>query len=320
MVGSDSCPLDRPSEVKAIEFSLDLFVPATFLALIILTANDVDSIEPVETYIVLLLMFGSYLALVPIYLWRLLTACDPYWDPTRWPIVRDSALTNNMGLVLLIGVLVFQYWFWFHRVPDLDHYQCQQYGFLLGQVRLNSKVSVVLNALMYFWLGNICLYLLGLKTLRMFGFPDPSEQRERRVISSNRKRRHIERLQTIDTWMRIITAMLVTLATELAVSWNDIRNANTLAGAGNTIPLFIGIGAVLRVLYVSAFYEDESGRNGDRNSSRGPRAKPNRSLPRPLGDRDMVIEQRRIPIRRGDRPVPVRRMPRFFEHTGKTPC
>jgi predicted branched-subunit amino acid permease len=68
-----------PSEVKTLAFSIDLFVAATFLALIVLTANDIESLEPVETYIVLLLMFGAYLALVPIYVWRLLTACDPYW-------------------------------------------------------------------------------------------------------------------------------------------------------------------------------------------------------------------------------------------------
>jgi hypothetical protein len=68
-----------PSEVKNLAFSMDVFVAATFLALAILTAGRVDSLEPVETYIVLLLMFGAYLALVPIYVWRLLTTCDPYW-------------------------------------------------------------------------------------------------------------------------------------------------------------------------------------------------------------------------------------------------
>lgn len=68
-----------PSEVKNLAFSLDIFVAATFLALINLTFNDFNSLEPVETYIVLLLLFGAYLALVPIYVWRLLTACNPYW-------------------------------------------------------------------------------------------------------------------------------------------------------------------------------------------------------------------------------------------------
>ena len=81
-----------PSEVKNLAFSQDLFVAATFLALIILTANDIRSLEPVETYIVLLLMFGAYLALVPIYIWRLLTACDPYWVSS---ISIDTIHCNN---------------------------------------------------------------------------------------------------------------------------------------------------------------------------------------------------------------------------------
>ena len=68
-----------PSEIKSVGYTTDVFVAATFLALIILTAEDVESLQPVETYIVLLLMFGAYLALVPMYLWRLVTACDPYW-------------------------------------------------------------------------------------------------------------------------------------------------------------------------------------------------------------------------------------------------
>jgi predicted branched-subunit amino acid permease len=68
-----------PTEIKSLAYTNDVFVAATFLALIIATATDVYSLEPVETYIVLLLMFGTYLVMVPMYIWRLLSACDPYW-------------------------------------------------------------------------------------------------------------------------------------------------------------------------------------------------------------------------------------------------
>jgi len=295
-----------PSEVKAIGFSIDLFVAATFLALIILTANDVESLQPVETYIVLLLMFGSYLVLVPIYLWRLLTACDPYWDPTRYPLVNTGALQANLSFLLLLAVLVFQYWFWFDRVPDLDRYSCEQYGFLLSQVRLNSRASVVLNALMYFWLGVVCLYLLILKILHILGFPDPGEQRKRRVISRSHKERHIELLQNFDTWVKLIVAIMVTLATELTISWNNIEGANTLSGAGNTIPFVIGIGAMVRVLYVSAFYDDED--DGDSYYSGGSRLGPHRPGPSPLPDRE--LPNLRYTRRRQERdPIPVRQLP-----------
>jgi hypothetical protein len=299
-----------PSEVKGISFSIDIFVAATFLSLIILTANNVESLQPVETYIVLLLMFGSYLALVPIYLWRLLTACDPYWDPTRYPIVNTGALRANLSLLLLIGVLVFQYWFWFDRVPDLDNYRCDQYGFLLSQVRLNSKVSVVLNALMYFFLGVVCLYLLILKVLHRLGFPDPGEQRKRRVISRSHKERHIDFLQNLDTWIKIIVAILVTLATELTISWNNIEGANTLSGAGNTIPFVIGIGAIVRVLYVSAFYDTDED-DGNSYYSTGSRRRPHRPGPSPLPDRQIPDLRRPRRPQRPD-PIPVRQMVQNF--------
>lgn len=246
-----------PIEVRPLAFSMNLFVAATFLALIIETANDLDSLQPVETYIVLLLMFGAYLALVPIYIWRLLTGCDPYWDPTRFPRVNTGALTANLSFLLLFAVLIFQYWFWFDRVPDLDQYNCQQYGFLFAQARLNSKLSVVLNALMYFWLGLVCVYLLTLKVRNMLGLPPPADQRRKRVISRSHKTRHINLLQNLDTWIRILIAVTVTVATELTISWNEIGGVNTLSGAGNTIPFFIGLGALLRILYVAVYYDDD---------------------------------------------------------------
>jgi hypothetical protein len=248
-----------PTEVKSLRFSIDLFVSASFLALIIITAQDVDSLEPVETYIILLLMFGAYLAIVPIYFWRLLTRCDPYWDPTRWPLVDPGALSANLSLTLLVGVLIFQYWFWFARVPDLDGSTCQQYGFLLAQVRLNSKASVVLNVLMYFWLGLVCLYLVVLKARHMLGFPAPYENRPKRKISRRHLKAHIELLQNLETWTKLFVAILVTLATELTIDWNEIEGVNSLASAGQAIPFVIGLGAVIRIIYVYFRYGDDDG-------------------------------------------------------------
>ncbi|KAF1997790.1 hypothetical protein P154DRAFT_524525 [Amniculicola lignicola CBS 123094] len=247
-----------PSEVRGLRFTIDAFVSASFLALIILTAGDIKSLEPAETYIVLLLMFGAYLALIPIYIWRILTACDPYWDPSRYPLVRYSALSANLSFILLIGVLVYQYWFWFNRVPDLNQYNCQQYGFVLGQVRLNSKASVVLNALMYFMIGLICLYLLLLKVRAIAGRPDPMERRKKRKMSRRHLATHIELLRNMDTWFKIVVALAVTVATELTISWNEIKGVNNLSSAGQTIPFIIGLFALIRIFYVYLFKSDEN--------------------------------------------------------------
>ncbi|KAK3201217.1 hypothetical protein GRF29_185g145086 [Pseudopithomyces chartarum] len=234
-----------PTEIKSLAYTNDVFVAATFLALIIATATDVYSLEPVETYIVLLLMFGTYLVLVPMYIWRLLSACDPYWDPTRYPRAKLGAMAANLSFFLLIGALVFQYWFWFDRVPDLDRRNCQQYAFVFSQVRLNSKASVVLHALMYFWLGLVCLYLLLMKLRAIAGLPDVGAQ------SRRAKKVHIELLQNMDIWMRIVVALGVTVATELTIMWNEILGVGSLAGVAQTIPFAIGLGAIVRVLYVS---------------------------------------------------------------------
>jgi predicted branched-subunit amino acid permease len=130
-----------PSEVNPLRFSIDVFVAASFLALIIITVQNVDTLQPIETYIVLLLMFGHYMALAPIFLWRLLTMCDPYWDPTRYPMVRSSHMASSLSFILLLGVLVYQYWFWFaHVMPSLGRLSCQQYGFLFG-TQTQSSIS-----------------------------------------------------------------------------------------------------------------------------------------------------------------------------------
>lgn len=166
-----------PSEVPGIRFANQLFISASFLALIILTVRSRDSLQPVETYIILLLMFGVYLSLVPIFIWRLLTACDPYWDPSRWPLVHPGKLFPTLSLGLLIAVLFYQYWFWIDRVPDLDNYNCQEYAFSFAQIRLNAKGFVVANVVIYFFLGLVCLWIITMKVRRWLEFPELRRQR-----------------------------------------------------------------------------------------------------------------------------------------------
>lgn len=168
-------------------------------------------------------------------------------------------MAANLSFFLLIGALVFQYWFWFDRVPDLDRRNCQQYAFVFSQVRLNSKASVVLHALMYFWLGLVCLYLLLMKLRAIAGLPDVGAQ------SRRAKKVHIELLQNMDIWMRIVVALGVTVATELTIMWNEILGVGSLAGVAQTIPFAIGLGAIVRVLYVSMVY-DKDGKSVPRST------------------------------------------------------
>jgi hypothetical protein len=47
-----------------------------------------------------------------------------------------------------------------------------------------------------------------------------------------------------------ITASIVVVATELTIKWNHVTGVNTLSSAGQLIPFVIGLGVVVRVLYV----------------------------------------------------------------------
>lgn len=305
-----------PSEVKTLRFTIELFVAASFLALIIHTARDVNSLAHVETYIVLLLMFGVYLALIPIYIWRVLTCCDPYWDPTRWPKVDPGRLTANLSFILLVGVLVYQYWFWFAHMPSLDDINCQQYGFLFGQVRLNSKVSVAVNALAYCFMGVIVLYLLAFKFLGT----DPLDAGRRRKVTRRHMAAHIDLLRNMESWMKIIIGLVIVLATELTIQWNEISGVNSLSGAGQTIPFVIGLGAVVRVFYVYYVYpanevQDDVGGGGSVYSRPGSR--PGSRPDGPISSKQVpYMRNSHRPHRKGDRPVPVRPMPDRFDSDG----
>ena len=136
-----------PSEVNGIRLTNSLFVAATFLALLIQVVLDVSNLQVAEVYIILLLTFGYYLFLVPLYAWRLLTGYNPAFDPFRFTHVRPGKVYSVLNFLLLVAVASFQLWFWIARVPQLDRQACQEYGFFFAKIRLNEKGFEVLNIL-----------------------------------------------------------------------------------------------------------------------------------------------------------------------------
>lgn len=103
-----------PTETDSLYLSTAFFVSATFLALLIqtfmstpapipsLTTNpctlqtEETNLKPVEIYIILLLTFGAYLALVPLYIIRLLTCCDGKWDVSMLSILFHISQSRDM--------------------------------------------------------------------------------------------------------------------------------------------------------------------------------------------------------------------------------
>ena len=155
-----------PSEVTGIRLTISLFIAATFLALLIQVILDVSNLQVVEVYIILLLTFGYYLFLVPLYAWRLLTGYNPAFDPFRFAHVRPGKVYSVLNFLLLVAVASFQLWFWFARVPQLDRQACQEYGFFFAKIRLNKKGFEVLNILFYFLLLLSCAIVLSMTALK----------------------------------------------------------------------------------------------------------------------------------------------------------
>ncbi|KAF2186027.1 hypothetical protein K469DRAFT_573958 [Zopfia rhizophila CBS 207.26] len=198
-----------PEESQGLRIANSLFVTATFFAFVILTirGHSPEEMPIVETYIILFLTFGSYLVLVPIYVWRIFTGCNPLWDPTRFPRVTPGRVYKVCNTIILVTVLIFQLWFWIHQVPKLNAEECKQYGFFFWKFALNSKPFMA----------------------------------------------RIYTLQILDSASQCIVTTVIIIGVEFTIVWNKIEGVHEISSAGQTIPLFIGVGSVAMVFYVRFF-------------------------------------------------------------------
>lgn len=131
-----------------------LTAAATSIGLVL----NLNKLQPVEIYIVLLLTCGTLYFAVPIYLWRLVTCCRPWWDPERWPRVRTGWLFRVLTHSMYGALLSLHIWFWCKGVRERRQVdpkmgtdtECRQYGFLFAQVRLDDRGLVTFNTIMHF--------------------------------------------------------------------------------------------------------------------------------------------------------------------------
>lgn len=167
-----------PKELSGMRTSKAFFVAATFVALCAQSAQN--QLRPAEIYIILLLTFGGYYHYAPLYLWRLITCCSPYLDPTRHKKVYSSKAFSRLNFLLLAGVSIFQLWFWStgrHRdTPAGD--ECTEYGFLFAKIPLQSAgfaaVNIVLHVvIMLTAFSLVCLSIL--RTLKYVKVPEEGD-------------------------------------------------------------------------------------------------------------------------------------------------
>ncbi|PMD49578.1 uncharacterized protein K444DRAFT_577322 [Hyaloscypha bicolor E] len=228
-------------EFRLMKLTYFFFVGAIFLAVIFQTTKN--TLLPVETYIVLLLAFGGYLNVVPLYLWKGFTWCEPRMDPSRYPRASTGRIFQLMNFTLMIALSVFQLWFWIRRVNAAASDGCVEFGFFFAQLQLNGKGFVVANILFHFSLLFTCIGVVGFILAKQYGLYEG--RRHKRI--GKRQKYSLQRLQAIsDT---IVASVLVT-AIELLIRWNGIQGVNSVSTSGQTIPMIVGIGLVARVLYI----------------------------------------------------------------------
>lgn len=175
-----------PTEVDSLRWSNAIFGAATFLALFIQTIQD--ALHTVEIYTILLLTFGSSLWLVPLFIWRLLTCCDPLLDPSRFPITKSpSPVYAILNALLVIAVLAFQLWFWIVKAEKSTKDGCDEFGFFFAKFRLNSVGFRVLNILFSAFIFTSCIVLLVILVLIKLGWKKSHSQplsRKKYVLES----------------------------------------------------------------------------------------------------------------------------------------
>jgi hypothetical protein len=303
------------SEVQGLRLTLAFFIAATFLALIIQTIQN--NLQTVEIYIILLLTFGSYLSLIPLFAWRLLTGCDPYLDPSRFPIVDSGATSSDLHVLLLLSVVAFQLWYWFARVPELASAGCQEWGFLFAKIALKSVVLQVINIVLNFILGTIVLGLATIRAIKVLNRVDDRDEgkRWRERFTDQELLDRINLLHNLDSLFKLVTTSIVIAAGELTIRWNNVSGVDNISSAGQLIPFVIGVGSVIRIIYVRW----RRGPNGDIGSDGeghvDPFLRPRDPLPfermpelrisRPRSSGNRTIRGGRIvdvPISRGRRP------------------
>lgn len=153
-----------PTEVPGTRFSNAIFIAATFLALLILTIRDQSSLQVVEAYIILFIL---------------------YWDPSRYPLVRPGPVYSILNVVLLTSVASFQLWFWFARVPQLTTQNCQEFGSFFAKIQLNQRAFRALNIVFYFLLLLSCVVVLSITASVKMGLVERTESPPLRYIILN---------------------------------------------------------------------------------------------------------------------------------------
>ncbi|PTB62065.1 hypothetical protein BBK36DRAFT_1130332 [Trichoderma citrinoviride] len=214
------------SDIRLLGFLLS---GAIVLALLVQVADQ--RVQGADIYIMLQLAAGSYIFLVPMYIWKALTCCDRRWDPLRRTRETNMAIFNVSTMVLLVIISALQLWFFSTYMPTKGR-QCGYYGFFFAKVRLDNTAYVVINI------------IVGRR-------PEQLQEQDEQERNARRERARQQRSDLLRT-MRGISNLLVyglhITAIELTIRWNQFENIDGVDTSAQTVPLLVSAGILARFL------------------------------------------------------------------------
>lgn len=215
-------------------------------------------LDAAAIYLLLLLATGPHMFLVPVYIWRVSTCCDPFWDPLEGYGEQQLRVFRvlNCGLVLTassVGV-----WFNTTHLPALQR-GCVQYGFFFGKASLdNNAPFAALNALIYLLMMLTCGSIMASKACRRLDARGrrwsirhvDSRGAPETTLTRSVRRRHFELMRAPHTLSNAAVFAVLVAAVELPVQWNGLRGSDGVDTSAQAIPLLVSVGIVVRVTYL----------------------------------------------------------------------
>ncbi|KAL7930723.1 hypothetical protein V8C35DRAFT_329952 [Trichoderma chlorosporum] len=233
---------------------------AIVLALLVEIADQ--GAQAADIYIMLQLAGGSYIFLVPVYIWRALTCCHRKWDPLKWKREIPMPVYSVSTMMLMVIISALQLWFFSTYIPTNGH-RCEYYGFFFTKIRLDNVAFIVINIVLHIIVILVCAGIVLSYTGFCKGqFParrhrrrkkhhqrqpeqDPQDRIARRERARQEQRYLLRTMRSISNL--IVTGLHIT-AIELTIRWNQFDNVDGVNTSGQTIPLLVSLGILIRLV------------------------------------------------------------------------
>lgn len=119
---------------------------AASISLVIGIANN--DLHPLDIYFLLLLAMGFYFFLMPLYVWRIITRCQPHLGPFLLTNEVHGTFYYLVTITILAANLSMGTWYYTVSLPHLGH-ECRDVIFMLGKVNLESKGYIIIGSVFY---------------------------------------------------------------------------------------------------------------------------------------------------------------------------